>query len=152
MLTIVFAAALSILPGALPLPATTPAPSAPDSAAIVAVIEAFHAALASGDSVGALSYLALDAVILESGDLETRAAYEAHHLGADMAFTRAVPSTRVTTQVFQDGSAAWVASITTSKGTFRDRAISSQGAELIVLTRTAGGWRIRAIHWSSRRL
>ncbi len=126
--------------------------SAPDSTAILAVVEGFHAALASGDSGGALAYLAPDAVVLESGDLETRAEYEAHHLGADMAFTQAVPSTRVTTQVFQDGSAAWVASISTSKGTYRGREISSQGAELIVLSRNGTGWRIRAIHWSSRRL
>lgn len=124
----------------------------PDSSAIIATVEAFHAALAAGDSVGALALLAPDAVILESGDLESRAEYAAHHLGADMAFVRAVPSTRVTTEVFQDGNAAWVAAVTTSKGTFRDRAVSSQGAELMVLSRTDAGWRIRAIHWSSRRL
>jgi len=141
---------------ALLAPHSTPrlsvVPTAPDSAAIVALVEAFHAALAAGDSVGVLALLAPDAVVLESGDLEARAEYAAHHLGADMAFVRAVPSTRVTTEVFQDGNAAWVASITTSKGTYRGREIASQGAELMVLSRTDAGWRVRAIHWSSRRL
>jgi len=131
---------------------TTWGQSAPDSASIVATVKAFHAALVAGDSVGALALLAPDAIILESGDLEARADYAAHHLGADIAFVRAVPSTQVTTEVFQDGDVAWVASVTTSKGTYRDRQISSQGAELMVLSRTEAGWRIRAIHWSSRRL
>ena len=31
------------------------------------------------------------------------------------------------------------------------RILESGGVELMVLTRTAGGWRISAIHWSSRR-
>jgi len=135
-----------------PAPTAAPTPLTPDSTAIIAVVEGFQAALAAGDSVRALSYLAPDAVILESGDLETRAEYAAHHLGADMAFVQAVPSTRVTTEVFQDGNTAWVASVSTSKGTYRERPISSQGAELVVLSRTDAGWRIRAIHWSSRRV
>ncbi|TFG43481.1 MAG: DUF4440 domain-containing protein [Gemmatimonadales bacterium] len=150
-----FVTAISLL-SILLTPTSTAQASAtaatPDSAAIVAAVAAFHAALVAGDSVGALALLAPDAVILESGDLERRADYASHHLGADMAFVRAVPSTRVTTEVFQDGGTAWVASVTTSKGTFRDRPISSQGAELMVLSRTDAGWRIRAIHWSSRRL
>lgn len=150
-----FAALPAMLTAALLVPAGSPLvpeTPAPDSAAIVAVVEGFHAALAAGDSVAALSYLAPDAVILESGDLETRAEYAAHHLGADMAFTQAVPSRRVTTRVTQDGAVAWVAAVTTSKGTYRERAISSQGAELMVLSKTAAGWRIRAIHWSSHRV
>jgi hypothetical protein len=47
---------------------------------------------------------------------------------------------------------AWAASTSTSTGEFRDRAINAAGAELMVLVRTAGGWRIAAIHWSSRTL
>jgi len=147
----------TLLTGFLLITAAVPsAPGAPatdpDSTAILAVVNGFHAALAAGDSAAALAFLAPDAVILESGGLESRAEYAAHHLGADMAFSREVPSTRVTTEVFQDGGTAWVASVTTAKGTYRGREISSQGAELMVLSRTAGGWRIRAIHWSSRRL
>jgi len=135
--------------------AAGPRPSpetSPDSAAILATVAAFHSALAAGDSVGALALLAPDAIILEAGELESRAEYTAHHLGADMEFARAVPSVRVTTRVRQEGAIAWVAAISTTRGTFRDRPIASQGAELMVLGRTVAGWRIRAIHWSSRRL
>lgn len=133
-------------------PAEPRAVSPPDSAAILSAAAAFHHALAIGDSAGALGLLAPDAVILESGELETRAEYAAHHLAADIEFSRAVPSERVSTRLRQEGAVAWVASVTTSRGTFRDRPIASQGTELLVLSRTAAGWRIRAIHWSSRRL
>lgn len=149
MLTTVVAGAILAFGPAAAMPA---APFDPDSTAILAALEGFHAALAAGDSVAALAFLAPDAVILEAGDLETRAEYAAHHLGADMAFVGAVPSQRVATQVHQEGDVAWVASITTSTGTYRDRPVSSQGAELMVLSRTDAGWRIRSIHWSSRRL
>lgn len=125
--------------------------TSPDSAAIVATVAAFHHALSTGDAAGALALLAPDAVILESGDLETRTEYAAHHLAADIEFSRAVPSQRVTTRVYQEGAVAWVAAVSTSQGTFRDRPVASQGVELLVLSRTAAGWRIRAIHWSSRR-
>ena len=93
-----------------------------------------------------------DAVILEAGDLETRTEYAAHHLGADIAFTRAVPSQPLSTVLSYDGAVAWVATTTTARGTYRDRPVASQAAELMVLSHTAAGWRIRAIHWSSRRL
>ena len=150
MLTTALTSLVLAAAAAPPVPA---APAAgPDSAAILTVVDGFHAALAAGDSVRALSFLAPDAVILESGGLESRAEYAAHHLGADIAFSREVPSTRVTTEVFQDEGTAWVASVTTAKGTYRGREISSQGAELVVLSRTGSGWQIRAIHWSSRRV
>ena len=65
---------------------------------------------------------------------------------------RAVPSQPVVTLVYHEGVIAWVAATSTARGTFRDRTVASQGAELMVLSRTDAGWRIRAIHWSSRRI
>ena len=124
----------------------------PDSSAISATVTAFHAALAAGDSAAALTLLAPDAVILESGEVETRSQYAAHHLAADIEFSRAVPSQRVVTLVHHEGAIAGVAATSTARGTVRDRPVASQGAELMVLSRTDAGWRIRAIHWSSRRL
>lgn len=53
-------------------------------------------------------------------------------------------------QVRVNGSSTWAASTSVTQGTFRDREINSQGAELMVLRRTDDGWRIKAIHWSSR--
>ena len=123
---------------------------ASDSAAVVEVVSRYHAALAGGDSATALRLLAPDAVILESGGLETVAEYRAHHLPADIAFAAGVPAQRTVRSVRVVGDMAWVASTSVSQGEFRGRAINSAGAELMVLARTAEGWRISAIHWSSR--
>lgn len=114
-----------------------------------AAVHAFHAALASGDAAGAMRLLAPDAVILEEGDRESRAHYEAHHLPADVAFAKAVPSVRRDEQVTASGDVAWVSATSESRGRFRDRAVHLVGAELIVLTRSDGAWTIRAIHWSA---
>lgn len=124
-----------------------------DSAHVVSVVERFHAALARGDSAAALALLAPDVVILESGEVQTRAEYRAHHLGADIAFARALPARRAGQGVRVEGNAAWVSTTTVTEGTYAGRAINSAGAELMVLSREApgGDWRIRAIHWSSRR-
>jgi uncharacterized GH25 family protein/ketosteroid isomerase-like protein len=121
-----------------------------DSAAVVAVVAQYHAALAGGDSATALRLLAPDAVILESGGLETVAEYRAHHLPADIAFAAGVPAQRTVRSVVVRGDMASVASTSVSQGEFRGRAVNSTGAELMVLARTGDGWRITAIHWSSR--
>lgn len=122
----------------------------PDSAAVAQAVTDYHAALARGDSVAALALLAPDAVILESGGLESRDEYRAHHLPGDIGFARAVPSRRGPIRVTLAGDVAWAISSSETTGTFRDRAINSTGVELMVLSRTPEGWRIRAIHWSSR--
>lgn len=122
-----------------------------DSAAVVATVERFHMLLARGDSAGAVQLLAPDLTVLESGAVETRAQYLAHHLGADMQFARAVPSERRVLALFQEGNAAWLVASSIARGEFRDRKVDSRGAELAVLTRSETGWLIRAIHWSSRR-
>ena len=121
-----------------------------DSTAVAAVVNGFHAALSSGDSTTALRLLAPDALILESGGVETRAEYRGHHLPGDIEFARAIRSQRGPIRVRVEGSTAWATSTSTTQGDFRGRAINSAGAELMVLTRTPDGWRIAAVHWSSR--
>ncbi|HET7229921.1 MAG TPA: nuclear transport factor 2 family protein [Longimicrobium sp.] len=139
---------------AVPLSAQGHAPShrsaaGGDSAAVAQTVERFHRALAAGDSSAALALLASDVVIQESGDQESRAEYRSHHLAADIEFARAVPSRQGPIRVRVRGDAAWATSTTTTQGEFRGRAINSAGAEMMVLTREPGGWRIAAIHWSS---
>ena len=131
-------------------PGATSATTASDSAAVVAAVDAYDRALSSGDSVAALALLAPDAVVLESGGVETREEYRSHHLPADMEFARAVKSVRTPLRVIVRGDVAWAWSTSTSQGQLRGRPINSQGAELMVLSREASGWKIRAIHWSSR--
>ena len=121
-----------------------------DSISVAGVIDRYHRALAEGDSAGALELLAPDATILESGGVETREEYRANHLSSDIQFARAVPGTRSPVHVTVHGNVAWASSTSITQGTFRDRAINSAGAELMVLSRATEGWKIRAIHWSSR--
>lgn len=121
-----------------------------DSGAVAAVVERFHALLAAGDSTTALSLLAQDAVILESGGIETRSEYRSHHLPGDIGFAMAIKSERGAKRVVVRGDVAWVTSTSTTSGDYRGRAVNSAGAELVVLTREGQQWRISAVHWSSR--
>jgi ketosteroid isomerase-like protein len=123
---------------------------AADSAAVVATVEQFHRALANGDSLAALALMTDDAVVLESGGFETRAEFRSHHLRADIEFARATRRGRQVRRVTVRGDAAWVSITSTAEGEFRGRPINSMGAELAVLVRTPSGWRISAVHWSSR--
>jgi uncharacterized protein (TIGR02246 family) len=145
--------AVASLPAALSAQGHDPshhAPGGADSVAVAAAVHRYHAALAAGDSAAALALLTPDAVILESGGVESRAEYRSHHLPADIEFARAVRSEQGPIRVRVQGDAAWASSTSTTQGEFRGRAINSAGAELMVLVRTPQGWRITAIHWSSR--
>lgn len=121
-----------------------------DSLEVAKVVRAYQQALGTGDSATALRLLASDAVILEAGGIETREEYRSHHLASDIEFARAVKSSDGPLSVKVRGDVAWSASTSAAQGQFRGRAVNSIGAELMVLTRTADGWRIAAIHWSSR--
>ena len=129
---------------------TAPALEAQETRAVVDVIEAFHAALAAGDSTRALSLLADDVVILESGGTEDKSHYRSGHLSGDMRFSQAVPRERGEIDVRVVGDVAWASSTSITQGRMGDREINSQGAELVVLARDGASWKITAIHWSSR--
>jgi len=137
---------------AVPLSATTDpgAGMRSDSTDVVAAVHRFHAALVAGDSAAVAGLLTADVSILESGGAETRAQYLGGHLKGDIAYAQAVPSERGPVMVWINGDVAWASSTSTTKGEYRGRAVNSVGAELMVLVRTATGWRIAAIHWSSR--
>lgn len=139
------AAALMLCASAV---ATTP----DESANVSSTVEAFHNALAHGDGKAAMKSLAPGAVILESGSAESRAEYENHHLPEDIQFAQAVHSERSDIQIQEDGNTAWVTSRSKAEGSFEGKPINSVGVELVVLTKTAEGWRIRAIHWSSHKV
>jgi ketosteroid isomerase-like protein len=124
--------------------------AASDSAEVAGVVDRFHGALVDGDTAAVLRLLAPDVVVQESGGVETLSEYRSHHLPGDMAFARAVKRERSPIRVQVAGDVAWATSTSTTVGEYRGRAINSQGAELMVLRRDPEGWRIVAIHWSSR--
>lgn len=125
-------------------------PHGVDSSAVAQVVDRFHDALSRGDSATALSLLAPQATILESGGTETVAEYRSHHLAADIEFARAIRATRVPKSLIVRGDVAWMSSTSAAQGEFRGRPLNAAGAELVVLERIGGRWRIVAIHWSSR--
>ncbi len=119
--------------------------------AIIAAVDEFHEALRRGDADVAMKFLASDATILESGVSQTREEYVREHLAEDIAFAKATSSTRLTVKVSREGNAAWTMSTYRTSGSFEGKPIDSIGAELVILTQTPEGWRIRSIHWSSRK-
>lgn len=139
---------LSVFPPTSPLHAQA---ARADSIAVTTAVARFHDALTAGDSVRAVAMLASDALVLESGAIETRAEYLSHHLGADMAASKDSKGTRTVVHVRVAGDAAYVVSRTVTPPTGEEGSTGSQMAELMVLERTTTGWKIQAIHWSSRR-
>jgi len=121
-----------------------------DVSTAVGTVNAFHAALANGNTAAALSLLAEDVIIYESGNVESsRAEYASHHVKADAAFSAAVKRTLIDRSQGETGDAAWVLSVETVTGTYRNRAINMRSVETMILHRNRGHWRIAHIHWSS---
>ncbi len=127
------------------------ASSTADSVAVAATASRFHRALSAGDTAVVKLLLAPDLMVLEAGEVETRKEYLANHLAADVEFAKAVPSRTTVRSYTRVGDSAWLVSTSTARGKFRGRDVNSVGAELMILSRTTGGWQIRSIHWSSAR-
>ena len=119
--------------------------------ALQSPVRNYHAALLAADTQAVSRLLAPDAVILESGDRESRKEYLEHHLQADIKFAQAVPTRQSKIDVTLSGDVAWAISTSVTQGTYESKAVNLVGAELMVLTRNPTGWVIRSIHWSSRR-
>jgi ketosteroid isomerase-like protein len=119
-------------------------------AEVRAVVEGFHSALEAGDSTVALGHLHPDVSIHEGGQAETLADYRSGHLRGDIAFASATNREITDSAITVWGDQALYTSVSRTTGQYRGREIDSSGTETMVLVRTAEGWRIRHIHWSSR--
>ena len=117
----------------------------------MAALESFYSAMKRGDAPAAMALIADDALFVEGGRLETREEYEKNHLPSDIEFEKEVTGKRVPTRVTIQGDTAWVVAMTDYVGTFQGGPVDFVSGQLAVLTRTDGQWRIRSIHWSSRR-
>ena len=128
-------------------PSTLLPPAAREAARTV---DAFHAALARGDTRGAAAYVADDALIFEEGGAErSKAEYAAEHLGADAQFSRSVTSLAERRTGRADRDFAWIASEGRTTGTFRGKAVDRRTTETMILRRIGKGWKIVHVHWSS---
>ena len=124
---------------------------APEAVDAAATVDAFHAALKSGDTAAALALLAPDVMIFEDGGAErSRDEYASHHLGADAAFAAASEATVARRSAWASGDVAWITSEGRTTGQFNGRMVDRLLAETMALKRHGDGWRIHHIHWSSR--
>ena len=142
---------LFVVGSMLVMAATSIAESLPGEAAdAAAVVDAFHAALQRGDTLGAAGLLSEDALIFEEGHVERgKAEYARHHLPADSAFSKSVTATVARRTGGAGGGVAWVASEGRSTGAFKGKAVDSMTTETMMLRRSGGSWKIVHIHWSS---
>lgn len=115
-------------------------------------LEAFHAALTSGDTAAATARLAPGVTIYESGYVErSRDEYAGHHMPADMKFAKASTS-RVLKQTEQrEGNMAVIWSETETLATIKGKDVTTLGTETAVLQKSGDNWVIAHLHWSSRK-
>lgn len=122
----------------------------PVARAAAAVVDAFHAALARGDTKTALTLLADDALVFETGGVERgKSEYAAHHLAADAAFSQAVPATRTRRTGDAINRIAWIGSEGRTTGNYKGKPVDRITSETMVLRRVGSAWKIVHIHWSS---
>ncbi|MFB6279215.1 MAG: nuclear transport factor 2 family protein [Salinibacter sp.] len=125
-------------------------PADPGADAAVETVERFQTALANQDRATVEELLLADAVILEGGGLETKDEYFDHHFGADATFLNDLDREIEDRQVRREKGMAWVSTKSRLYGTYDGDSVDLSSAELMVLRETPDGWRIAAIHWSSR--
>ena len=115
-----------------------------------AIVRSFHEALTSGDRARVLAVLDPAVVIFEQGGAEmSRDEYTSEHLDADIEFSRATSSKVVDQRTQARGKSAWVLTVSETAGSFRGKDVASRNTETMVLEKSARGWRIMHIHWSS---
>ena len=123
--------------------------SADDEAEVTTIADQFVAAIAAENRSALETILSPDVLILESGGIETREEYFGHHFGADAEFLAAMTREPLDRTIRIVGDVAWITSRSRLQGTFRERDLDLDSAELLVLRRMPDGWRIAAVHWSS---
>ncbi len=137
------------------VPPTTPAGTdqnlANTAGDAVATVKAFHAAMSSGNAAQVVAMLDPKVLIMESGNVErSRQEYASHHLPADMKFMRAIRYRLQRQTGDAVGDLAWVASEASLAGELSGEPMDVVSTESLVLKKTARGWKIVHIHWSSR--
>ncbi len=136
---------------AAPLAVMAAAPATDEGPAPVTVVDAFHAALKSGDPSSALKLLSVSASIYEQGFVDqTRSDYAGAHIAADATFASATEMQILERRIIWLGdNAACVISRTRTQGNFQGHPINLVGTETMVLQRSGSSWAIEHIHWSA---
>jgi ketosteroid isomerase-like protein len=124
--------------------------SADMEASAIAAAEAFRQAIVSGDSTAAGEIILEDAIIVEGGRTESREHYLSGHFKGDGAFLSAMTREPLDRKVSVSGHVAWITSVSRLHGTYRNNDTDMTSAELMVLKQDNEGWKVAAVHWSSR--
>lgn len=115
------------------------------------VMEAFQAALQSGDAAAVTRWLSPEVVIYEGGAAERSLdEYASHHLGADMAFMQKARVDILKRSTGGDDQAGWVITESRIRGaSSKGKPLDVASTETALLRKTPEGWRIVHLHWSS---
>ncbi|WP_138429190.1 nuclear transport factor 2 family protein [Fodinibius saliphilus] len=116
----------------------------------VPILDDFKSAIINNNQDEASSLLTEDARILEGGGIETKEEYLSHHFHSDGKFLSAMDVKVMSRKVNSTENTAWVSTVSSIKGSYNDREMDLRSAELAVLVKTDSGWKISAVHWSSR--
>ena len=123
-------------------------PAAQDA---VAAVEAFSAAIRTGRIDQASALLDPNVLVLESGSSErSRDQYLAEHAQADADYMKDARQALRYRQARTVGDIAWVGTESVVSHDKAGKPASSLSTETMLLRKTAQGWRIVHIHWSSR--
>ncbi len=124
---------------------------APAAVEAVKVVDAFSAAVKAVKLDAAEKLLDPQVLILESGGSErSRDEYMGGHAIADAAFLQNAQQQLRYRQAQAEGNFAWVATESTLNKMENDKKSVLLSTETMLLKKTAQGWRIVHIHWSSR--
>lgn len=123
----------------------------PEATDAVAALERFSAALSAGDLDAVGAELDAAVLILESGGVErSRDEYLGGHAKHDAEFLKAAHITLKRRSAKASGDLVWVASESEIHASKDDKMLMISSTETAVLRKTAQGWKIVHIHWSSR--
>lgn len=124
----------------------------PAAAEAVAAVERFSAALGTGDLTAAGAELDPSVLILESGGAEhSRDEYLGGHAKSDAEFMKSAHVTLKRRTAHAAGELAWVGSESEIHAMKGADMLMIASTETMVVRKTAQGWKIVHIHWSSRK-
>lgn len=129
------------------------APS-PEEAALRRVVDAYHDAVARKDLATLASLFHPDLVVFESGGVNpTRADYLDHHLGPELKELHSWRTDGMEVRLVPGKETAMaLCHFTYQAQTMGGKQYAGEATETLGLVLTSEGWRIRHLHWSSRRL
>lgn len=116
------------------------------------VLNAFHAALVSGDKAKVKQVLSPEVTIYEAGYAErSREEYESHHMDGDMKFAKTSTQTVLKHTEKKEGNMAVIWEETETKTKLNGIDVTILGTTTAFLEKNGDTWQITHVHWSSRK-